>query len=578
MDDLQDTQADELIIKGVPASPGIVLGNVYIHEKVRPVIESDHIEEHLIPDQIDLFDHAKQRLKKRWELLMEEEPNEESKSILEAQIAIITDPELSNQVEVYIKKERHSAQQAVNKAFTNYINILSESDSENMKNRMIDISDIRDRLIEFAGDRKPTENRKEGDILVSEEISPREVIQLSHQKVKGFVMEKGGHTSHAAIIARSMGIPAVVGAKGIVRQLGDEQLVCLNGESGLVTVNPSDETCERAKEVSVDQEKSLEEKIQLCKQPSETADGHSFTIQANVEFPEELHHVDQYCAEGIGLLRTESVYLDRQEFCNADNQINVYGEILENTGSKPVTIRLFDVGGDKFQGDEVTESNPFLGWRGIRMLLDERELLREQLKAILTISANFPGRVKILIPMVSSIKEIAQVKKEIKKCRTELADDGITAGATPLGLMVEIPSVAVQARYFAKEVDFFSIGTNDLTQYLLAVDRGNALISTLYDQQHPVLWKVMNNIIRAAREKKIEIEVCGELASYPVAAACLIGMGVSSLSMSPVSIPNVKKVLVQRSHKEMRMLAEQVLLCEELEEVQSLFNNWNNRG
>lgn len=569
--------ADEIVIQGVPAASGIAVGKAYVHKKVMPIIDAKRIDEEMVPVQLKLFQNAQKNLSNHWELLLQKEASKVSKAILTAQIEIISDPELTNQVEDLIKTEYHTAQQAIHKAFNKYIDLLAETGSNVMRDRMIDLTDIRDRLIETATGEENVLQTKQGDILIAREISPREVIQLSHQNVKGFVMEQGGHTSHAAIMARSMGIPAVVGAKGVIDKVKGNTSVYINGENGRVAINPADEKWEEAQKWEAERPGALERKVTLCKKPSCTADGQDFTIRANIEFPEELENARRFCAKGIGLLRTESKYMDQEEFGTIEEQVEFYENIAAETEDYPVVIRLFDVGGDKFQGAEVKENNPFLGWRGIRMLLDQRELLHRQLKAILKVANRYPGKIKILVPMVSVMDEITAVKEEIEKCRREMKEEGHTVDAEiPVGMMVEIPSAALQASYFAPKVDFLSIGTNDLTQYLLAVDRGNALISELYDQNHPAAWKVINHVIEVAQKHDTEVEVCGELASYPVAAACLVGMGARSLSMSPVSIPAVKKILRQNYLDEMQELAEKVLECEELEEVKSLFNNWQN--
>jgi phosphotransferase system enzyme I (PtsI) len=565
---------EEIIINGVPASPGTVMGKAYLQNNAAPAVESERIEEVHISDHLNQFENACESLRGEWTKLHEQVQNDETKTIIAAQMEIIADPELAAQVKAYIKNDRFGARRSIKLAFAGYMELLAESGSKRMEGRMVDLADIRDRLMEAADPQKKEDASETGDILVAREITPREVIQLSHQQVKGFVMEQGGHTSHAAIIARSMGIPAVVGAKGTTRHINETTMVCLNGEQGLVIINPTSDGCEQARVLNEGKTDSLEEKIAICSRPSRTKDDRPFIIRANVEFPEELRHAEQFGAQGVGLLRTESIYLEQQAFGSAENQIPLYEEIAEKTGDHPLTIRLFDVGGDKFRESDVKENNPFLGWRGIRMLLDKRELLREQLKAILTVAHNHPGRIKILLPMVSTIEEVNEVKKEIENCRQHLYGQEDAGQAVPVGMMVEIPSAAIHADQFAEHVDFFSIGTNDLTQYLLAVDRGNAFISGLYDQQHPAIWKVIDHVVRAAAKRNIEVEVCGELASYPVAAACLLGMGVGTLSMSPVSIPPVKKVLLRNSFAAMEALAEQVLLCENPEEVKSLFADW----
>lgn len=576
MSEQENATSQEILIQGVPASPGMAMGKAFVYHRTTPEIKSGRIEEEQIAAHISLFHTARQVLEKQWQNLRQKENNKQSKAILAAQIAIINDPDLSSQIKKLIENDRYGAQRAIDQAFNIYIEKISQADNEMMADRMIDLSDIRDRLLEAAGSKKTTSFSKAGDILIAEEISPREVIQLSHQNIKGFVMEQGGNTSHAAIIARSVGIPAVVGAKGSIKQINDETIVCLDGERGLVSINPSKHTCNRVEQLRGSRMRTLEEQLQICKKPSKTNDGAPFVIRANVEFPEELKNVRRFRAEGIGLLRTESVYLNREQFGSAEKQAAFYEQMLTETEDHPVVIRLFDVGGDKFQGTKITESNPFLGWRGIRMLLDERTILREQLKAILTTAGRHPGRVKLLIPMVSALDEITEVKAEVKECQQQLAAEGMAIDEDiSIGMMVEIPSVAIQATSFAAEVDFFSIGTNDLTQYMLAVDRGNALITKLYNQAHPAVWGVIKHTVTVAKEHNIDVDLCGELAGNPVAAACLLGMGISSLSMSPVRIAGVKQLLINLTAADMKEIAEQVQQCVRISEVETLFKNWN---
>lgn len=569
------SKQEEILIQGVPASPGVAMGEAFVFTKKTPEIETDRIEEHLVSEEVALFYTARENLKKQWQALLEKEKDKQSQAIISAQIEIIGDPDLASQIEYFIKKKQHRVQHAINKAFNEFIERLADSGNAVMADRMIDLADIRNQLVEAAGTKTASFVSKNGDILVSDEISPREVIQLSHQNIKGFVMELGGNTSHAAIIARSVGIPAVVGAKGIMKKIENQRIICLDGERGLVSINPSPHTRKRVEQFYAGETQILQDKLDICSKASVTKDGEAFVIRANVEFLEELDNVRQFKAEGIGLLRTESIYLNRKEFGSMQDQISFYGEILSKTDEDPVVIRLFDVGGDKFQGARIAEQNPFLGWRGIRMLLDEHNVLQEQLRAILISAGKHPGRVKLLVPMVSTLNEIKELKEEITKCRRDLIEEGFSVDEkVPLGIMVEIPSVAIQVEHFAPEVDFFSIGTNDLTQYLLAVDRSNALISKLYNQAHPSMWRLINYIAEVAKKHGVPVDVCGELASNPVAAACLLGFGVSSLSMSPVHIPAVKELLLKCTQPDLKKLAKNVQQCKEIDEVETVFYNW----
>lgn len=578
MGDDQDAAQNEIIIQGLPASPGVAVGKAFVYKKEKPQIFSQTIDEESVPGQLALFKRVQEDLKTEWQHLRQQEQDQTSKAVLDAQIAIIIDPQLTSEIRALIEEKHYGVQHAIQQAFKNYIDKFSATGNSVLHNRKMDLTDIRDRLVKAVTQSSAPLPPSDGDIVVSAEISPREVIQFSHRHIKGLVMEQGGNTSHAVIIARSVGIPAVVGAKGVIEKMQPATELCIDGKQGLVSINPTAHTRERAKQLRGSAMLTHQEQQRIVERPSQTTDGKSFTLRANVEFAEELENVQKYDARGVGLLRTESQYLDQQQMGSTQKQVGFYRQVLTQTGDDPVTIRLFDVGGDKFQQNNHAESNPFLGWRGIRMLLDEREMLRDQLKAILTVAGEHPGRVRLLVPMVSTLDEIAALKVEIARCLQEVIDDGNPVdNMMMLGIMVEIPSVALQTKHFADEVDFLSIGTNDLTQYLLAVDRGNPLISSLYDQRHPAVWKVIDHVASVAREHHVEVDVCGELASYPVAAACLVGMGVTTLSMTPVNIPMVKNMLTKKSHKQMEKLAEQVLLCEQSADVKSLFKNWKTK-
>ncbi len=575
MSENSETKSKEVFLEGIAASPGVVTGLAYIHNKEEIEFSSKKIEKDEIPAHLEYFDEAQKKFIEQWRELQKKQTDSETKKILDAQIEIIRDPELSKRVKTLIKKKRYNVRRAIQEAFEEYIDFFAKSASPVIADRLVDLTDIRDRLIEAAGGENLPSIEKEGDIVVAGELSPRQIIALSHQNIKGIVTERGGSSSHAAIIARSVGIPAVSGAAGATEVINDNANVFVNGNQGIVCVNPSPDTYRKIEKLTTERVLGEKETEKLCRHSSVTKDGHSFTLRANIEFSEELIYFQRCKAEGVGLLRTEALYLNRNEFGGRKDQQAFYEDILGKTSNHPVTIRLFDVGGDKFQTENITESNPFLGWRGIRMLLDERDLLREQLMAILATAGNHPGRVKLLLPMVTMTSEIEEVKKEIERCQKLLIDEDQPVDRNlPLGIMVETPNVALQAKYFAKEVDFFSIGTNDLIQYLLAVDRGNARISKLYNQLHPVMWQMIDKTIKAAHQQKISVEVCGELASYPAAAACLVGMNIDGLSMNPAAILPVKKLLINRNFEEMKALASETLQCNTFDEVELLFEKW----
>lgn len=565
----------ETRLKGLAASPGIALGKVYVFNRRQPVIDSATIPKSEIKEHLNEFHSARDLTENELNELLQEELDDETLKIISTQIEMVRDPELCDQVEKLISVELHSASYAIQKVFENFLSMLSAADNHVARERIIDIKDTRDRLIEYINDQSST-IRVDGEyILVAKDLSPREVIKLSGGEVKGIIMDKGGPTCHAAIIARAMGIPAVVGAKNASELAHDNGLIALNGSTGSIIINPLDSTVDRLNNKVAAWSEHLAKLKSICDQPSVTKDGHPFTLRANIEFARELPNIDSYNAEGIGLLRTESIYLSKEHFGNQRKQESFYNSILEKTGDEPVTIRLFDAGGDKFFNLGEKEENPFLGWRGIRMLLDEPDLLREQLRAIYLTAGKYPGRVRILLPMITNVTEVLALKKHIERVFDQLGKEGHkTDPDIQLGIMVEVPSVAILADKFAEHVDFFSIGTNDLTQYTLAVDRGNELISELFNQRHPAVWRMINHTVDAARRHGIGISVCGELASDPEAAACLIGMGINELSMSPAKIPEVKQLLIQNDYQRMKDLSAGVLECITVEEVDKLFEDF----
>lgn len=572
--DVEQSASSEFVLKGVPASNGIAMGKGYIYRRPKPVINTDKINAGSVTKHLELFDEAKRVIETELVRLKRKEVDDISLQVIDAQIEMVNDPELEEQVKRLIQKQKHSVDYAVKKVFDSYLEMLKKSKNKITQERIIDLEDVRDRLIQVATNYSIELDIEPGSIVVAEDISPREVIQFSDYNISALVTDHGGQTSHASILARSMGIPSVVGTKRTCQLVESSSQIIVDGNEGMVIIDPDECQLEEYREKIKDQQVEEQKLRRIISEPSVTKDGSSFKLRANIEFAEEIPNVQKYNAEGIGLLRTESIYIRKEHFENQQKQTGFYSDILEKTAPDPVTIRLFDAGGDKFFSMNADERNPFLGWRGIRMLLDERDLLREQLRAILTVAGRYPDRVKILVPMISVMEEVLEVKEEISTIQEELMEEGVPVDeSVQVGIMVEVPSVAVKAEAFAKEVDFFSVGTNDLTQYTLAVDRGNELISELYQEVHPAVMKLIHDCVLAARKEDIEIAVCGEIASYPKAALCLMGMGITELSMSPVSIPKVKTLLKQFSRNEMEELAHKILASTTATEVNNILTN-----
>ena len=566
----------EMYISGAPACPGIVIGNTSLFQRVRPHITDTQIADDEAEDHIRKFYEAIDIAEEELEELLENTDLKASTDLIQMQIAILKDPELHDRVEQEISANNKPVDSAVESIFRNYLQVIRQNHGETFQNKSVDISDIRDRLLQIIHNKR--DDIKEGTILVAKELSPREIISFSNRDIKGLITDRGGATSHAAIIARSMNIPTVVGTKKATEVINSGDEVVLDGRNGEVVVYPKDETRKKYKSLIAQQSKRQADFESLCKKSNKTSDGTPFTLQANIEFAEELSIANKYQAEGVGLLRTESIYLSRKHFQDIDHQVAFYASILELTAPHQVTIRLFDVGGDKFFGDEEKEQNPFLGWRGIRMLLEQPKLLKNQLRAIFKISGDFMGRIRILVPMVSTINEIRKLKNIIDEVQKELLNEGINIDKEiPLGLMVEIPSVALKANLFARHADFLSIGTNDLTQYTLAVDRGNERISNLYDQRHPAIWQLIKEVAEAGERNGAPVSVCGELASDPIAACCLMGLGIDTLSMNAVVLPAVKQLLRSNSYADMQRLANKALQAETLDDIDNIFSNWETK-
>lgn len=566
---------EEILLSGAPAAPGIAIGKANLYRRSRPTISGHEITNEEIDHQLRQFDRALTEAEQKLRELLNTQESEEAADLLQAQIEIINDPDLRKRVEIEISKHNQPADAAIDKVFGVYLDLMEGHQKDALQERFIDIADVRDRLIEIVNNEGKQEEVEQNTILVARNLSPREVIEFSEQNIRGIVMDHGGTTSHAAILAHSMQIPTVVGVENASSSISSNELIILNGNQGEVVVNPTAATRKKYDEMIIRTAEEQSEREKICEKPSQTSDGHPFILRANIEFKEELASVKRFRAEGIGLLRTESMYLRRNHFDVAERQQSFYCSILEGTNPHPVTIRLFDAGGDKFFDLGQQEHNPFLGWRGIRMLLDEKTLFEQQLHAILKTAAEYPGRVRILVPMVSAYEEVAAINNMMGKVQEQLSrEENITDIEVQLGIMVEVPAVAIQADRFAEQVDFLSIGTNDLTQYMLAVDRGNERISGLYDQRHPSVWRMIQQVAEAGRTTDTPVSVCGELASDPYAACCLLGLGISELSMTPDALPNVKKMLGRYTVDEMKALAANVMESTTAADVNEVFTEF----
>lgn len=568
---MSNPKPGEKVIKGLTGSEGIAIGPVLVVDDKRKKIQPKRIKADAIYIHLQRFAKAKTAFLKELDELTSN-LDKKTAEILETQKHIISDREIEQKINAVIEVELYDVEYAIYGTFNEFIERLRESGSELFQQRIVDLENLRDRLILLACDNDKELEIEDGTILVLQDISPTDLVSYHDKGIKGLVMDKGGITSHAAIIAQSLNIPCIVSTKVGVKHASNSKKAVLDASSGELILNPSRAVLSEFKKKIREINKAQKAFIKAGDR-SETKDGFPFHLRANIEFEQELILANEFKAEGIGLLRTEALLFGGMSHRSELEQDKYYESILSGI-SGPVTIRLFDVGGDKLHSQTPDENNPFLGWRGVRMLLDEKAMLGGQLRSILKCAGKYPGRIRILVPMVALIEEIVEVRKAMEEVQKSLMDTGVTIDESiPLGIMVEVPSVALLADKFAKEVDFFSIGTNDLTQYALAVDRGNERICSVYQQHHPSVWQLIKTTVKAANENAVPVSVCGELAGDKLGALCLLGMGVNDLSMSPGSIPKVKEALTSRSMLELKDLSDRVLDCSTTEQVRALMNS-----
>jgi len=437
-----------------------------------------------------------------------------------------------------------------------------------LKERFTDITDVKNRVIRNMKKEKLVSKVEENSIIISHELSPADTILFSKRKVQGYATDKGGITSHAAIISRALRVPAVVGMKEISKKINSGDFIIIDGLNGLIISNPNDDTLLNYKK-KLEELKKYEEKLnKVIDLPSETSDKKNIELSANIEFDEEIDFVVNTGHCGIGLYRTEHLFLEAGDFPSEERQIEEYTHIADVTYPNTVTIRTYDIGGDKLLPVSEKEDNPFLGWRGIRICLDRVDIFKEQLRALLISSKN--KNVQIMFPMISSVSEVIKAKNILNEVKAEFDREKIYYDKDiKVGIMIEVPSAYFLADELAKEVDFFSIGTNDLIQYLLAVDRGNENISDLFLEFHPAVLRAIKHISDAAHRNNIKISVCGEMASDPLATAVLIGLGIDELSVTPFIFPEIKQLIRNLNFEDVKKLCDEILLLSEEAEIKA---------
>ena len=563
-------------MKGIGTSPGIALGKVLVYKNPELIVTKKEVED--FNQEMDRLEKAIskgiEQIEELYEITLKTVGRKEAE-IFNAHRMMMEDPEFIGGVKEKIKSERVNAEWAVKSTSNHFIELFEKIENEYLRERASDLKDVSNRLLRIllGVEVMNLASLKEKCIIIAEDLTPSDTAQMEKKMVLGFVTELGGKTSHTSIMARTLETPAVAGVKDITNIAKDEDFMIIDGKKGLVLLNPSEEEIKFYEE----EKKSYEEiKLKLKEmkgKESISKDGVKVEIVANIGTPKDMDKVIENDGEGVGLYRTEFLYMDRDKLPTEEEQFEAYKTVAERLEGKPAVIRTLDVGGDKNLPylNIPKEMNPFLGYRAIRLCLDRIEIFKIQLRAILRASAF--GDIKIMFPMISNIKEVRDSKKILEEIKEELRKESIPFDEDiEVGIMVEIPAVAVHSDIFAKEVDFFSIGTNDLIQYTLAVDRGNQNISYLYNQYHPAVLKLIKMTIENGHKEGIKVGMCGEAAGDEKLIPLLLGMGLDEFSMSSSSMLRARWIINNISKKGIEPMLDTILSLPTAEDVEKFID------
>ena len=562
----------EIILKGIPASHGIAIGTAYLFIKDIPIIEERVLAKGETDSEADRLERAIEKSKKELHkifIFAQEKIGDAKSKILEAQMMVLDDQVLIGSIRKRIQSEKKNAEYIVNDEIGKYCTLMLKAQDEYMHERAHDMEDLKNRIIRNLLQERLISKLEGSIIIVAHTLTPADTMILSRNHVLGYATDRGGITSHAALFSRSLKIPAVVGLGDVSREVVTGDMLILDGYSGTTIIHPTEERIEeyeRKRARMFQFEKRLEHLKDL---PAETKDGHRVELSANIELLDELEYVVIQGSQGVGLYRTESLLLERDDFPSEEEQYIEYKKLADRIYPHRVIMRTFDIGGDKVAPASAEEANPFLGWRGIRVGLDKPDLFMNQLRAMLRASTR--KNLCIMFPMVTTISEVRKAKEYIRKAKAELRAQGIKFhDKIPIGVMIEVPSAALMVSLIAAEVDFLSVGSNDLTQYLLAVDRGNTLVSKLYSPFDPSVIITLKHIINGGHKQGIWVGICGEMAGHPLAVPLLVGLGMDELSVVPAILPEIKKIIRSIDYSEMQEVATKALNLSTSDEVEKL--------
>ncbi len=567
--DLQSAQT----LAGIGVSPGIVIGKARVVEKTRVKILYQYlIRDEQLAAEVARFEEALRVTEQQLESLRERIPEglKDHVFIMDSLLLILGDSMLTDATVKRIREEKINAEWALKRSLEDIRRLFAQIEDPYISNRIQDVEDVADRILHNLAGQAPGDlsGIDERAIIVAPDLTLTNTVALNGSKVMGFITDVGGRTSHAAIMAQAMQIPVVVGLEHATRVIRDGDLLIVDGSTGKVIVRPDTETLARYRQKQVEYEAYTSDIARTSHLPAQTLDGHHVAVRANIEFLEEVVAAKDHGAEGIGLYRTEFLYLRQAGLPAEEALFEDYRQVVELMSPEPVTIRTLDLGSDKVMPEMTgaSETNPAMGLRAIRLSLRNPKLFRTQLRAILRAS-NY-GRVKVLLPMITGVQEVLDAKAIFAQVQDELAREGIAFDERiPLGIMVEVPSAVVMADSLARHVDFFSIGTNDLIQYALAVDRINEHVAYMYEPYHPAILRMIHQVVSAANRAGISVGLCGEMAGDPLCLPILLGMGVHELSMNPRAVPLIKKIIQSISLEDIRAGFETLLALPTAREV-----------
>jgi len=565
-----DLPEPEKLFEAIGASKGVAIGNVYVFQRDKIEVEEGELTDAQLEAELIRLETAIERSEKELNKIAtvtEQKVGGTHSQIFTAQIMMLHDEALMSVVRTRIIQERKHASVIISEEIGKYQQVLLASNDATFRERVDDIQDLKERIIRNLQSGHLVSRIAENSVVVAEMLTPADVILFSRQNILGCATDSGGLTSHAALICQSLDIPMVVG----LHQLSDEartgQTIIVDGYTGTVILNPKPETIAtyERKQKRLTVSPTTIEKLAVAE--TKTKCGKRIHVYSNIDFKEEISGVAKYGSEGVGLYRSENLYLSTGKQPSEAEQYDYYLQLAESVAPKPLTIRLFDIGGDKLLLSSYRETNPNLGWRGARILIDVPEILETQVKAILR--ANVHGNIKMMIPMIASVEEIQMIQKSIAKVKADLKrQKEIINDTIELGVMIEVPSAVVMIEEITKMVDFVSIGTNDLIQYTLAVDRNNDIVQNLYNKFHPAIVRMVGSVIRTAKKNKCEVSMCGEMASDKLAIPLLLGLGLESFSIVSASVPTFKKIVSATTLDDAKELAKICLSLPTAEDIE----------